>query len=389
VRADSLQRRKIMKKNHYPTVKRLAAGVAILGIALGARSVQSLQAKESNSADTAEPLRRQGEQLIVPEKSPLRHAIMVARIDSLEVSTAILLPAAVEADPARLARVLPPLPGRIVSLNKQLGDTVKAGDVLFTIDSADLAQASADAAKAQAALELASRNLERQAELDRSDIAAKRDLDQARSDQAQAASEAARAAARLTQLGARGKAGHLLDVRSPVSGRVTELAAVPGAYWNDSTAAVMTVADLSQVFITANAQEKDLGELYAGQSASIKLDAYPEAMTAKVRFVGDMLDADTRTVKVRMMLDNRDGRLKPGMFAEASLFARPHSGLLVPMTAIVQSGFDSRVFVETAPWQFKPRVVTLGAQSGDKIEIAGGLNAGERVVVRDGVLLND
>ncbi|MDA4601236.1 efflux RND transporter periplasmic adaptor subunit, partial [Enterobacter hormaechei] len=82
-------------------------------------------------------------------------------------------------------------------------------------------------------------------------------------------------------------------------------------YWNDSNASVMTVADLSRVFVTANVQEKDLSKVYVGQAAAVKLDAYAEPLAAKVRYVGEMLDPDTRTVKVRMVFDNKDGRLKP------------------------------------------------------------------------------
>jgi len=382
------QRRKTMKNNHVKYIT--AAIIGVGAITLGSRGMQVLHAKESAS-EPVPPLVHKGEQLLVPEKSPLRKALDVVPVAGADVSTSILLPAVVEADPARLVKVLPPLSGRIVSMNKHLGDEVKVGDVLFTIDSADLAQASADAGKAQAALSLARRNLDRQSELDRSDIAAKRDLDQARSDYESASSEAARAQARLSQLGA-GKgagSGHALAVRSPLAGRVTDLSAAAGAYWNDATAPVMTVADLSQVFITANAQEKDLGAVFAGQSASVKLDAYPEAVLAKVSFVGEMLDPDTRTVKIRMAVANRDGKLKPGMFAEASLFAKPHNGILVPMTAVVQSGFDSHIYVESTPWTFTARTVTLGAQAGDNVEITGGLKAGERIVIKNGVLLND
>ena len=259
------------------------------------------------------------------------------------------------------------------------------------MDSPDFAQATADAAKARAALTLASHGLERQRELDKSDLAVRRDLEQAQSDFAQASSEAARADARLRQSGARAgaNADGKLAVRSPIAGRVVELAAAEGAYWNDATAPLMTVADLSRVFVSANAQEKDLARLYVGQQASVKLDAYAAPLTGEVRYVGDLLDPDTRTVKVRLPFDNRDGSLKPGMFAEATLSSRPHQGILVPMAAVIQGGFSSRAFVETGLWRFSPREIKLGAQIGQQIEVLGGLKAGERIVVKDGVLLND
>jgi cobalt-zinc-cadmium efflux system membrane fusion protein len=367
-------------------------GLAALG--LSSRGLFASHASAAADPDAAAPvpaLRHDGARLVVPDASPLRRTLAVATLADETVAAPFTLPAVVEADPARLVKVLTPVTGRIVSIARRLGDEVRVGDVLFTIDSVDLAQAHADAAKAHAALALAQRNLARQRELDASEIAARRDLEQAQGDYEQAASEAARADARLAQLGAGKTAagGRVLAVRAPIAGRVVDLAAAAGGYWNDATAPLMTVADLSRVFVTANAQEKDLGRVYAGQSASVVFDAYPEPLEAKVGVVGALLDPDTRTVKVRIPCDNRDGRLKPGMFAEATFRGRPHQGVLVPMTAVVQSGFDTRTFVEVAPWQFEPRIVTLGPQIGERVEVLAGLKPGERVVTKDGVLLND
>lgn len=384
----------------------------LLKLSLSAALVAAaLRLYATHASDTPPPadvpsLVHEGDLLRIPEQSPLRRSLTVAAIDEQSIAAPFTLPALVEGDPARLVKVTPPLAGRIVSLNKQLGDEVKAGEVLFTMDAPDMAQAGADNAKAQSALSLAQRNLARQRELAQSDIAARRDVEQAQGDYDSAAAEAARAAARLAQLGAHAASGADLAagsragraanagtgrivVRSPIAGRVVELSAAAGAFWNDATAPLMTVADLSKVFISANAQEKDLAQLYVGQQASIKLDAWPQPVAGQVRYIGEMLDADTRTIKVRLPFDNRDGHLKPGMFAEATLLARPHNGLLVPMTAVIQSGFASRAFVEVKPWQFEARELKLGTQIGEQVEVLAGLKSGDRIVTKDGVLLND
>jgi cobalt-zinc-cadmium efflux system membrane fusion protein len=351
-----------------------------------------LHAKEAAAPEPVVSLVHEGDLLRIPEKSPLRSSLAVATLTEQTIAAPFVLPAVVEADPGRLFKATPPLAGRIIRLGKQLGDEVKIGDVLFVIDAPDLAQANADAQKAQSALNLAKYNLERQRELDKAELGVGRDLEQAQSDYEQAASEAARAGARLRQAGAKTGTSYAdgkLAVRSPLSGRVVELAAAEGSYWNDATAALMTVADLSQVFISANAQEKDLAQLYVGQQAIIKLDAFVDPLKGQVRYVGALLDTDTRTVKVRVPFDNRDGRLKPGMFAEATLLAHPHTGIAVPLAAIIQSGFNSRAYVEVKPWQFEPRNLKLGAQIGEQVEVLSGLKSGERIVVKDGVLLND
>lgn len=389
------------------TLLKLSLSTLLVAAAL---RLYATHASEAPPPADVPSLVHEGDLLRIPEQSPLRRSLTVAAIDEQSIAAPFTLPAQVEADPARLVKVTPPLAGRIVSLNKQLGDEVKAGEVLFTIDAPDMAQAGADNAKAQSALLLAQRNLARQRELAQSDIAARRDVEQAQGDYDSAAAEAARAAARLAQLGAHAAPGADLAadshagrssgraatagtgrivVRSPIAGRVVELSAAAGAFWNDATAPLMTVADLSKVFISANAQEKDLPQLYIGQQANIKLDAWPQPVAGQVRYIGEMLDADTRTIKVRLPFDNRDGHLKPGMFAEATLLARPHNGLLVPMTAVIQSGFASRAFVEVKPWQFEARELKLGTQIGEQVEVLDGLKSGERIVTKDGVLLND
>jgi cobalt-zinc-cadmium efflux system membrane fusion protein len=375
--------------------------VAALGAVALAGAVWWFSPVHAKAADADKPpavVERIGGQVVVGPSSPLRRTLAIQPVTEQTIEATIALPAMVEADSARLVKVLPPLPGRIASLDKRLGDSVQRGDVLFSLESADLGQALSDQQKARAALALARQTLARQRDLRTSDIAATRDVEQAQSDFEQAASELGRAEARLAQLGATALGAsdpnavrsRVVAVRSPIAGRVVDLSAAAGAYWNDATAPLMTVADLSTVFVIASADEKDSVALFVGQSARVGLDAYPgEALAGKVRYVGELLDPDTRRVKVRMQFDNRDGRLKPGMFAKATFLAKAHQGLLVPLTAVVQSGLYARVFVEVQPWRFEPRVVQLGARVGDRVEIVSGLKANERVVVKDGVLLDD
>ena len=329
----------------------------------------------------------------VPETSALRESLKVAPAEEQSVEAPITVPGVVEADPAKLIKVTPPVSGRIIQLKKRLGDEVARGDALFTLDSAELAQAYSEAAKAQAALVMAKKNLERQKELHSAGISARKELEQAESDYTQAESEAERSRARLSLLGAsldRDNKRYYTFI-SPVSGRVTELTGAEGSFWNDTSAPIMTVADLSSVWLSANVQEKDISVLFVGQTAKISFNAYSgEYFEGKVRYVGALLDPETRTVKVRIAMDNPSGRFRPGMFANVTFAGKKHVAVVVPSTALVQSGFSTRVFVERSPWQFEPRIVKTGAQlGGDHIEVVSGLSAGERIVVKEGVLIND
>lgn len=365
-----------------------------LALALAASSCVALNGCGKADAPAQPPaaVQHDGPQVKVPESSPLRTTIKVAAVEDRDVERPIAAPGTIEADPAKFIKVVPPLAGRITRLNKVLGDGVKVGDVLFTLDSSDLSSARNDASKAQLALIQARRDFERQKELFDADIISRKDYETADTSLRQAESDAQATHARLTQLGAvaSSPAGREYAMRSPIAGRVVELNGAQGGYWNDTNASIMTVADLSTVWLVANVSERDLGGVFVGQPVEIRLNAFDElTLRGRVRYVGELLDPDTRTVKVRVAIDNQDGRLRPGMFAKVTLSGEKRRATVIPATALVQSGLYTRVFVETAPFVYRARNVTVGATLGDQVEVTGGLKAGERIVVKEGVLLND
>jgi cobalt-zinc-cadmium efflux system membrane fusion protein len=181
-----------------------------------------------------------------------------------------------------------------------------------------------------------------------------------------------------------------VTILAPISGSVIDLTVAPGAYWNDPTAPLMTLADLSSVWVTANVPEKDTPRVAQGQAVDVALAAYPgETFKGQVLFVSDVLDADTRRTKVRIAFKNPGTRLKPGMFANATFFAPKQVVAIVPTSALVLKDDTNQVFVEVAPWTFEARPVEIGFQQDDQAIIRNGVKAGERVIAKGGVLLND
>lgn len=335
---------------------------------------------------------REGASVVVPATSPLRGSLIVAKVEPQAFAQTLDAPGVVEAVPEKRVRIVPPLAGRIVRLHRQLGDAVKAGDALATIDSPDLGAAYGEHIKAQATLAQARQEFRRQRALQEEDIAARKDLEAAQLALSAAESDARAAADRLAQLGVPARAASRREyvLRAPISGRVVEMDAAQGGYWNDNTAPIMTVADLSTVWLSASVAEKDLSQVSVGQAARIVPNAYAgRSFEGRVAYVGDLLDPDTRTLPVRVAIDNRDGLFKPGMFARVGLAGPAREALLVPAPALLQSGLFTRVFVEQSPFRFESRVVSVGASVGDRVEVLSGLKAGERIVVKDGVLLND
>jgi cobalt-zinc-cadmium efflux system membrane fusion protein len=284
------------------------------------------------------------------------------------------------------------LAGRVVEVKVQLGARVAQGDVLAVIESGDLAQAFADDDKARAAQKLTKQALDRLVILEKYAAISVKDREQAQSDYAQAQAELARAERRLGAIGVSmdQKGESRLSMKAPAAGSIIDLQLAPGAYLNDITAPVMTIANLDTVWVTANVPEKDTALVAKGEAADVAFTAYPgEAFKGQVLFVSDVLDADTRRTKVRIAFPNPDMRLKPNMFAIVTFLAPTQSRPVVPTTALVLNGDADQIYVEVAPWSFEARSVQVGVQQGDQAVIEHGLNAGERVVMKGGVLLND
>jgi cobalt-zinc-cadmium efflux system membrane fusion protein len=345
-------------------------------------------------ADT-EPamLVRQGNQIVIPESSPLRKRLTVTPAHAEAVSVKLVLPAVVESDPARTAAVLTPLGGRVVEIKVALGDRVRQGQVLAVIDSPDLGQAFDDNDKAADASQLTQKNLTRQEEQFKLGTASNRDLDQARSDNAQASSEYARTQARLKVLGVsaeRQQHSTLLSVQAPVSGSVTTLTIARGNMINDPTQPIMTVADLSTVWVTALVPEKDVAAVAKDQDAEVSLSAYPgRVLHGKVLFISDIIEPDSRRDKLRIAFPNADVSLKPNMFATVTLMGPKETRVILPTSALLMNNDRTSVFVATAPWTFERRTVEAQLEEGPTVTLGSGVKDGEQVVVKGGILLND
>ena len=363
---------------------RLTCLLATASLAVGCSKATGGQ----GSGDPAPAFVSTSQGLFVPPDSPLRAQLQIATISSKIIRHELGVPATAEADPANMAKVSPPMPGRVVKLLVRLGEAVRQDAPLFTLDSPDLVAAQTDFLKARSAEAQADRAYARQKDLCEHGIGAKRDLEQAETDRELARSEFARATTRLRLLGIDpGLVGRPVTVRAPVSGRIIDLAVAPGEYQNDPAAVLMTVADLSAIWVTANVPEKDIQRVAVGEDATIDFAAYPgEHFTGRVAFIGEVLTPETRSVRVRIELGNPGGRLKPGMFARVTLRDKEVPEIVVPTTALQVRGDRSYLFVEKSPWTFERRAVEAGDTLSDGICIARGLAAGERVATSNTIV---
>jgi Cu(I)/Ag(I) efflux system membrane fusion protein len=179
-----------------------------------------------------------------------------------------------------------------------------------------------------------------------------------------------------------------LTLRSPVDGTVLERGVVEGQYAAAETP-LFTVADLSRVWVLADLYEMDYDRVRTGDPARFSADAMPgRGFAGRVEFVYPTVSGETRTLKLRMALDNPDGRLRPGMFGRVSVTGRTAKALVVPDEAVVNTGEESYVFLAHAGGRFEPRRVTVGVRDGDRLAILRGLAAGDTVVASASFLID-
>jgi Cu(I)/Ag(I) efflux system membrane fusion protein len=189
-----------------------------------------------------------------------------------------------------------------------------------------------------------------------------------------------------------GKAVEAVAIRSPVDGYVVGKSAVVGVAVQPGTV-LFEVADLSQVWVTAEIHEQDISHIHVGQKARLQLTSFPgETHVGKVGFIYPILDSGSRTMRVRLEFKNktdRDGpRLKPGMYGTVYLDLPRTTGLMAPAEAIVDTGETHYLFVAKDGGHFEPRMVKVGARHQDRVEILSGVSEGETVVTTGNFLID-
>jgi cobalt-zinc-cadmium efflux system membrane fusion protein len=276
--------------------------------------------------------------------------------------------------------------GRVLELKVRLGDYVKKGQELLSIRSADLAGAFSDYQKAAADERLARKALERAQLLYSHGALAEKDLQQAEDTEEKAKVDVQNTEQHVRILG--GDPAHpssVIELRAPLSGTIVEqnISGFEGIKSLDNTPNLFTIADLTQVWVLCDVYENDLGEVHLGDTAEIRLNAYPDkTYRGKVADISRVLDPATRSAKVRIVLANGDASLRPGMFAVSTFRSRKsQSRIVVPSTAIIRLQDKDWAFRKDGAQQFRRvEVHTLGGIADGMQPIQDGLKAGEQVV---------
>jgi cobalt-zinc-cadmium efflux system membrane fusion protein len=299
--------------------------------------------------------------------------------------------------------VFSPYQGKIIKAYAEIGDSVKKGQTLFTIESPDLIQADSSLITAAGLLDLTTHVLERAKQLYEVQGIAEKDLQQAISDQqtAEGTLKAARDAVRvfgkseaeIDAIVANRKIDPALVVPSPIAGRVTARVAQPGLLVQPGNLpAPYTVADVLTVWMLANVSESNIKYVKVGQNVTVSTMAYPgQVYEGKITIVGATVDPILHTLLIRSEIQNPRRELLPGMFADFVIrIGDPVVAPAVPPESVVRAGDGTMtIWVTTDQHRFTQRVVKLGLQSGGYDQIVDGLKQGELVVTDGAVFLDN
>jgi len=295
----------------------------------------------------------------------------------------------------RIARILPPVSGQVQQLKAQVGDAVHAGEVLFMLNSRDVAAAFAEHIAAHRDLDLAQKTFAMTQDLFEHQAASKISLQQAENDVAKQTARLQQDEQVLHVLGVdmpesseQLVVAPRVPVRTPITGVVTDRTVSDGQFVDSQTQPLLTIADLSTVWVLGDVFERNLRDISVGQRAEVTTAAYPDGrFMARIVQIGSVVDPETHTVSVRFLVSNPNGRLKPGMFATVSLYLPPGgNSLTVPASAVFMEDGRSFSYVQTGDRTFTRRAISTLPDGGKRVRVVAGLHAGDRVVV-DGVLL--
>jgi len=302
-----------------------------------------------------------------------------------------------------LVQVFSQYPGKILRAFYNVGDDVKQGDVLFTIDSPDLLQAESTLLASAGVLELQKKVLARATGLLKAGGSAQKDVDQATSDEqtAEGNFRAARNAVRIfgktdaeiDQILASRKIDSTLIVPSPISGRIVTRNAAPGFLTQPGNApAPFSIADISTMWMVANVIETDAPAYRIGQPVEVRVPAYPDKVfNGHVTTVGSIIDPNTHRQLVRSEIEDPEHLLRSGMYASFVIRVGDavHS-LTVPQNGVVREGDGTMtVWVTTDSRHFIKRIVRIGLRQSGWVQILDGLRPGETVVTEGAVFLSN
>ena len=288
-------------------------------------------------------------------------------------------------DTQKSVSVRAPVGGRLGTVLVDVGSRVGRGTPIATLTGPDVTATIARLQTAEAKADSARRSLERADRLLAVQAISRAERETRGAETEVASAEAVAARQDVRALNVRGRtAAAAADIVAPVGGVVLEKVAAPGLQV-DKDAPLFVLADLSTVWAVLDVYGKDVGNITPGAEATVQSDAYPGATWhGSVTLVEPTIDEASKMARVRVALENADGRLRPGTLVTAALPLREVASqavTAVPSAAVQRLSGITSVFVEVSPGKYVLRAIEMGREVGGMVEVLGGVREGERVVV--------
>ena len=381
---------------------RRAAGLLLLA-ALAACDSKSPQANADGSpaaaaAPASAAASKPADTSVIAAPPSLAQRLEIRPLERRPVSEPLSVVGRIDFDEQSVARIGASVTGRLTDLTAQVGQTVRAGQVLAQLHSTELGQAQLAYLKAHAQGDLARKALDRAKLLLAADVIGSAEL-QRRENELQIAQVEQRAAADTLRVMGVSRAaieqtvltGAITSTSSVVStagGVVVERKVTKGQVVQPADT-LFIVADLRRVWVVAQVPESQIGRVRTGQTVTIEVSGAPQPLTGRLAWIADTVNAETRTVTVRTEVDNPDRALKPAMLATVQIAPMPVERLVLPSSAVVRENNQDHVFVRLPDGRFRLTRVQLDDESGGMRAVQAGLSAGEQIVVDGGFHLNN
>ena len=355
-----------------------------------------LPACKEGGERTTEEISYQGDSVIVNPDSPVLQKITTLKLEKELFSNEFRTVGTARAETEHYSEVGVPFDGRITKARVMLGSRVRAGQTLFEVSSPEFFEASKTYFQNKRNYETAKSAYERKKELQKSGIVSLRELEEAlteleNSRQEKAASEAAFVAYGMNP--GTIEPGQAMHIVAPISGEVVRCNITPGEYTRSDGDALVIIADLDRIWITAQVKERFIGLVTEGGRVEIFTEAEPDVpIQGRVLNVGNMVDGQTRSVQVIVACDNPERKLKHGMYVSVHFISEPENAIVVPSTSLFQGESSSYVYLVTDESNvFLRHPVTVGAadDSNSRVQVIKGLEEGDIIVSEGGLYLNN
>ncbi|WP_095079134.1 efflux RND transporter periplasmic adaptor subunit [Pseudomonas sp. Irchel s3h17] len=346
-------------------------------------------AAEPAGADTHDEEEPEGEGHLALSDEQIKAAgIQLAETRAQAIGLALPFPGEIRFDEDRTAHVVPRATGVVEQVLVNLGQSVKKGQLLAVIASQQVSEQRSEQAAAQRRVELARTTYERERQLWQDRISAEQDVLLARQalQEAEIALNNARQKISALSGSTTAQGGNRYELRAPFDGVVVEKHLTLGEVVNDTTS-VLTLSDLSRVWVTFGVSPKDLNSVLVGKSVTVNAPELKAEVTGTVSYVGSLLGEQTRTATVRVTLENPQGAWRPGLFVNVRVSTDTRQArVAVPEAAIQTVEEQPTVFVRTDDG-FKAQPVVLGSRAAGQVEITQGLEAGVLVATTGSFVL--